>query len=351
VTYAALALAVATTHLWAGYVAWAFYDAGSRIFVGDVSPDQTARPTFRPGDSPSPTDDYAVPPAVTPPTREARINILLTGIDAAEDRDHSLTDTLLVASIDPLTNKVALISFPRDISNFELSDGRIYRGKINSLMTYARNHPAEFPAGAEATLVNELGYLLGVPIHYYAAVDLDGFSRMIDLVGGVTVDNPRAINDPRYRWLDGHQGFSLSAGIHNLDGVTALAYVRSRQGQGDNDFTRARRQQQVLLSLRGKLTSPQMLPQLPQILDVAGDTIRTNFPSDRINEMIELATRVNDDDTFRAVLGPPYATNPPLSSTGGIYTLKLDMEKVAALSIELFGADSRYAAAGGLGTQ
>ena len=351
VTYAALALAVAATHLWAGYVAWAFYDAGSRIFVGDVSPDQTARPTFRPGDSPSPTDDYAVPPAVTPPTPESRINLLLTGIDAARDRDHSLTDTLLVASIDPTTNKVALISFPRDISDFQLSDGRIYRGKINSLMTYARNHPTEFPAGPLPTLVHELGYLLGVPIHYYAAVDLDGFSRMIDLVGGVTVDNERAINDPRYRWLDGHQGFRLSAGVHNLDGVTALAYVRSRQGVGDSDFTRARRQQEVLLALRSKLTSPQMLPQLTQILDVAGETIRTNFPSDRVDEMITVATQINDASTFRAVLGPPYSFHPDSSTTGGIYTLRLDMEKVAALSIELFGADSRYASAGGLGSQ
>jgi LCP family protein required for cell wall assembly len=144
----------------------------------------------------------------------------------------------------------SLISFPRDISNFQLYDGGIYRGKINSLMTYARTHPNEFPAGPLPTLINELGYLLGVPIHCYAAVDLDGFSRLIDLVGGVTVDNERAINDPRYRWLDGRQGFQLSAGVHTLDGVNALAYVRSRQGVGDSDFTRAGRQQEVLLALR-----------------------------------------------------------------------------------------------------
>ena len=63
---------------------------------------------------------------------------------------------------------------------------------------------------------------------------------MIDLVGGVTVDNPKAINDPRYDWLDGRRGFRLTAGKHKLDGDTALAYVRSRQGVGDNDFQRAR---------------------------------------------------------------------------------------------------------------
>lgn len=85
------------------------------------------------------------------------------------------------------------------------------------------------------SLVKEMGFLLGAPVHYYAAIDLAGFQRMIDLVDGVTVDNPRAIDDP--------SGFKLSAGTHRLDGRTALAYVRSRKGLGDSDFSRARRQQ------------------------------------------------------------------------------------------------------------
>ncbi len=76
---------------------------------------------------------------------------------------------------------------------------------------------------------------------------------MIDAVGGVTVDNPKAINDPRYDWLDGTSGFYLDAGKVHLNGRKALAYVRSRQGIGDTDFTRAARQQQVLVALRNKL--------------------------------------------------------------------------------------------------
>ena len=88
----------------------------------------------------------------------------------------------------------------------------------------------------------------------------------------------------------------MSAGKHHLDGRTALAYVRSRQGVGDNDFNRARRQQQVLLALREQLTKPENLPQIPGLLDAAGDTIRTNFPSERVGEMIDLAQRVDTDD-------------------------------------------------------
>src|SRR4029453_10145114 len=111
---------ITVTHLWAGYVAWAFYAAGTRIFLGAKGPDAgpVAAASASPGETPDPGDDYVVVPFATPPTSAARINILLTGVDAAETRTHALTDTLIVASIDPATKDVALISFPRDISNF-----------------------------------------------------------------------------------------------------------------------------------------------------------------------------------------------------------------------------------------
>ena len=153
------------------------------------------------------------------------------------------------------------------------------------------------------SLVREIGFLLGAPIHYYAAIDLAGFRRMIDLVGGVTVDNPRAINDPRYNWLDGER-LPAERRQASSRGRTALAYVRSRQGAGDTDFSRARRQQQVLLALREQLTKPKNLPQIPGLLDAAGDTIRTNFPSDRVGEMIDLAQRI-DTSTVKQVRPRP----------------------------------------------
>ena len=144
-------------------------------------------------------------------------------------------------------------------------------------MTWVRDHPDDFEDEPLAALMKEVGFLIGAPIHYFAAIDLAGFREAIDLVGGVTIDNPKAINDSRYDWLDGRFGFKLSAGEHKLDGKTALAYVRSRQGVGDSDFQRARRQQQVLLALRTELTKPDRLPELPQIIETAGDSVRTNF--------------------------------------------------------------------------
>jgi LCP family protein required for cell wall assembly len=238
-----------------------------------------------------------------------------------------------------------MVSFPRDIAQFKLSDGRTFTGKLNSLMSYADRNPDEFPDGGKLTLTRELGYLLGIPIHYYAAVDLEGFARLIDRVGGVTINIGTAINDPSYGgWTDGRPvGFKLSKGKQTLDGQEALAFVRSRRTT--SDFSRARRQQQLLIALQRKLTDPSMLPSLPGILADASDTMTTNFPVDGLGKMVDLATKIDESTIKRVVLNAPYSNRPPTSSTGGIYILKLDMDRLAALSVELFGDDSRYATA------
>ena len=349
--FALLGVAVLGGHGYLGYLTWSFYDAGSKIFVdsggGDLplpTTDQDPLPGTSAGTSPgaSPTAPIAgAAPIETPATGTSRITVLLAGIDSTATRTHALTDTLLVASVDPAAKTGVMASLPRDLARFPLWNGRRFDAKINSLLSYARRNPGEFPDGAITTLVKEVGYLVGVPVHYYAALNLQGFVTLIDLVGGVTVDNERLINDPVYGgWTDGRPvGFYLGAGKQRLDGQQALAFVRSRKGAGDNDFTRARRQQQLLLALQKKMTDPAMLPKLPSILAAAGDTLKTNFPASRLSEMLELARSIEDHDVERIVLGPPYATNP---NDGSGYILVPDMEKFAKASVRLFGEDSRY---------
>ena len=124
-----------------------------------------------------------------------------------------------------------MVSFPRDMSRLPTPGGKPYMGKINSLMTYADKHPKEYPEGGMAALAKEVGYLLGAPVDYYASVDLEGFRKLIDRVGGVTVNVQTAINDPGYGGWDtpGKIGFKISTGKHTLDGETALAFVRIAQ--------------------------------------------------------------------------------------------------------------------------
>jgi LCP family protein required for cell wall assembly len=336
-----LLIAIFLSHAFVGYYVWAFYDAGSRIFAASAEPTPpppTATPTPDPSATPAPPTP--TPPPTPPPSD--RISILLTGVDSGHDRNHALTDTMLVISVSPSKGTVAMISFPRDIARFQLYQGGTYNDKLNSLQTAARNNPTKYPDGPSTTLAKELEFLLGIPIQYTASINLEGFEKMVNLVGGVDIVADRRIADPFYDWFDGTYGFFLSAGKHHLDGRTALAYVRSRMGAGDNDFTRARRQQQLLVALKEESTDPGTLAKLPQLLEVASRTVTTNVPPDKARDYIELAGSIDEANISRYVLGPPYAFHPPTNTTGGTYILKLDLEKVAALSVELFGTDSRY---------
>ena len=207
-------------------------------------------------------------------------------------------------------------------------------------MTYARLHPAQFPDGAVGTLTKELGYLLDIPIYYYAAINLDGFKQMVDLVGGVIITYGQDILDPSYGWDDGSpNGFFLHAGAPHLDGRNALAFVRSQRPTatllGLRDSSAAdRASQEADLAVDAA--------KLPALLKAAAQTVRTDFPQDKVADMVALVRRTDDSSIQRYVLGPPYSTHPPNTATGGIYTLKLNMARVAKLSAKLFGADSRY---------
>jgi LCP family protein required for cell wall assembly len=344
--FASLVAATLILHGLLGYYAWSFYQAGRQIFVGS-SPDgaPTMTPAFAGAAITSPTTD----PLGT--FGAGRITVLITGIDeGGSNGSPTLTETMLVASIDPSSHHVALISFPRDIAGFPLYRGGIYPDKLNSLMAYANAHPGQFPSGGLVALKAEAAYLLGIPVDFYASIDMAGFQRVIAAVGGVDVVNPAPIDDPNYDWGDGTHGFRLAAGPAHLDAGQALAYARSPQGIGASDLGRSARQEQLLVALRSKLTQPAMIPAIPSVLQAAGQAIRTDFPSDEMSQLLSIAQLVSGPDIEQVVLGPPYAATLPLSVTGGVYTLRLDMSTVASLSVQLFGSASRYAAGSSAGT-
>jgi LCP family protein required for cell wall assembly len=268
-----------------------------------------------PGASPLP-----IPSDQPDVTRGERVNILLVGIDAAPGRDHSLTDTMLVVSLDPNGGRSAMISVPRDLYGAPLPDGRTYDTKINSLMTFAAARPSEFPLGGVGTLKATIGNLLGVKIHYFAAINLLGFKQAVDAIGGVDIDVKRAIYDPTYFDEYGNKvGFYLQPGVTHMDGHEALAFVRSRKGVGDNDFTRADRQQQLLTAVRAKLTAGNLLLALPGLLDAVKNTISTDVPGDRLAALAQAIQDADMSKLQRIVLQPPtYMTADPYSAHGYI---------------------------------
>lgn len=268
-------------------------------------------------------------------SRGERVNVLLVGIDAAPGRVTELTDTMLVVSLDPDSGRSAMVSVPRDLYAAPLPGGGTFDAKLNALMSYADARPGEFPLGGVGTLKASIGELLGVPIHYFAAINLLGFKDAIDAVGGVDVVVERTINDPSYfDEFENPVGLYLEPGTYHMDGHLALAYVRSRQGIGDSDFTRAARQQELLTAVRAKLTAGNLLLALPGLLDAVKSTIYTDVPSDQLPHIAQAVQDADMDRIERVVLQPPeYVTPEPFSAAG--YILHPNREAIRELGQRL----------------
>lgn len=264
-----------------------------------------------------------------------RINVLLVGVDKLPDRTASLTDTMIVASLDPVGKTVSMLSLPRDMVGVPLGNGDVYGPKLNSLMSFAERNPESFPKGGMRTLEDAVGALLGIPIHYYARIDFIGFIAMVDAVGGVNIDVKRTLRAKRY---DGYglttKGFRLTKGIHHLTGAEALAYARIRKGVGETDFTRAGRQQEVIVALRSSVTSGgSLFWRLPDLLDAVANTIKTNVPTTRLPELAAIVDEVGANDVVRVVIGHPLvaAAN---TKYGSSQVPKID--KIQAVAARLF---------------
>jgi polyisoprenyl-teichoic acid--peptidoglycan teichoic acid transferase len=251
------------------------------------------------------------------PGQDERLNILIVGIDKTPDRTATLTDTLMVASIDPIGETVTLVSLPRDLVRVPLGDGNVFGPKINSLMAYADRHPKGFPDGGMRTLENAIGALLGIPIHYYARIDFFGFVKLVDAVGGVDIDVAKGFYDDLYDGLGinapGVNGWGVEAGPNHFSGWEALAYARARKADGESDFTRAARQQEVLLALKNRIMDDgSLLTNLPSLLEAFGDLVKTDLPTDRLPDLAAIADEMGPNAIVKTVL------KKPLINTGGI---------------------------------
>jgi len=264
-----------------------------------------------------------------------RINILLIGVDAVPDRTATLTDTMMVASLDPVGPSVSLLSVPRDLVDTPLGNGDVYGPKLNSLMGYADRHPEEFPDGGIRALQDAIGALLDIPIHYYARIEFEGFITMVDAVGGVDVTVARGFEDPGY---DGfgfdRRGFSITEGDHHLDGATALAYARSRKAAGESDFTRAARQQQILVAMRDQLAQGgSLLFELPALLGAVGQTVRSDVPVEELPRLAAILDEVDRDEMVSVVIRHPLVR--PVSTRYGA-SQEVDLPQIREMALALF---------------
>ncbi len=317
---ALIVLLVVVPHGMAYRYGTAFGDTFARVFSGAALGSTSVSDDGRGGEG---------------PVGDERINVLLVGVDKLPWRTATLTDGMMVVSMDPVGKTVSMLSLPRDLINVPLGNGDVYGPKLNSLMSYADRNEDEFPEGGLATLQSAVGALLGIDIHYYARIDFYGFVDIVDAVGGVDVTVKDGFSDPDYTSF-GHPdpGWSIESGEHHLGGIDALAYARARKGTGESDFTRAGRQQQVLLALRDAVTKDgSLLWELPELLELVGDLVTTDIPVQRLPDLAAIADEIDDDSIVRAVI-----RHPLLKSKNTEYGSSLipDVEAIQEVAAKLF---------------
>ncbi|MFN8630640.1 MAG: LCP family protein [Chloroflexota bacterium] len=323
-------------------------DAASAAFQpvdegGAWVPDATAPPVSSddpdfgeesPSADPGASDEPSASPSPSPTPQVPRINVLLIGVDAGVGRNTFLTDSMIVASLDPVAKTVSMASIPRDMVDVPLPDGRKFKQKINSLVSYVNWHKGKFPGAkdGESVLAAAVGTLLNLKIDLWAEVNLGGFAYMVDSLGGINIKVTSAFCDYRYKEY-GIDGFKISPGWWHMNGNQALAYARVRKAAGESDFTRAARQQEVIAAIRDRVVKGGFLENPSKFLKSAGQTVRTNIKPSFIADWIDTAVHVGRDDVYRIVIGHPYV-KPGHDARGSIQIP--DLKAIRKMAAKLF---------------
>jgi len=231
-----------------------------------------------------------------------RINVLLLGMGGEGHKGAYLTDTIILASINPVNYDTALISIPRDLY-VEISNTQVYT-KINAVYAYGKSNSIKKTSAIEP-LKKTVEKITGQPIDYYLSINFEGFKQVIDELGGIVIQVEKDIIDYRYPGPGtSYETFEIKEGSHLVNGNVALKYARVRHLAG-GDFARLKRQQEIISSAkrRALLIENFVNPiKLGNLLEIAGENIRTDIQLDEIPAFIKLFNNINTYEMNTKVL-------------------------------------------------
>ena len=190
-----------------------------------------------------------------------KATVMIMGVDERAD-DVGRSDTLMIATLDPDKNQAALLSVPRDTRVKIKGHGF---DKINAAYAY----------GGRKLTQETIESLLNTHIDHYIKINVHGFTKIIDALGGIDIDVEKRMyyEDP---WDDdGGLYIDLQPGMQHMDGKTAITYVRYRDEEGD--IGRIKRQQNFMKAVMDKLVSPTIIPKLPAIVSAVSDSVETDM--------------------------------------------------------------------------
>src|SRR3989344_7380329 len=306
---------------------------------------------------------------------DGKVNILLLGNAGGKHDGSTLTDTIMVVSLDRKTNQVTFISIPRDLWVDSI------KAKVNAAYEYGEE---ESTGQGLAFSKSTIGEILALPLQYGIRLDFSGFEKAIDQVGGIEVEVDNSFDDYRYpitgKEVDlcgfreeekdfspdeakalniepgkrkvfiapdgkiatdsadpekGEEYFAcrfehihFDKGLSKMDGETALKYVRSRKGTNKEgtDFARSRRQQKVIEAFKSKTLSLETLAnpiKIKSLIDTFGNSFETDIPIDDMIKLFGFSKKINSTQSI--VLSSDSKNglliNPPLEDYGGAWVL------------------------------
>ncbi|NDJ86276.1 MAG: hypothetical protein GYB66_10350 [Chloroflexi bacterium] len=289
---------------------------------------QTRQPTNTPTDTlvPSPTITLisgAPPPVPKLPEGDyERLNILLLGTDDQPGRPSQRTDVIIIVSVNKTTATVNMLSLPRDLYvyvpnySYQRINSAVYLGETDG-----------FPGGGVALLKETIHHNLGIPIHGYARVNFDGFRTIIDAVEGIDMLVDCSLSDYRLKSpdldpteYDNWEWTTIDAGLHHMDGETALWYARSRVTT--SDFDRNRRHQILLRGIWRRFDAASMWDRIPDLWDAFSDTIDTDLTLDQILSLVPIGIQLSPDMIESHFIGPDQVEFVQSPQGGSVLVLK-----------------------------
>lgn len=272
ILYSGLALVLAFV-IYGVYYAYSFYS-----FADDIYDNSKDIPTM----DTAPIGGGEPVPIPAPPEWEGteRVNVLLLGGDSrgVKSDAHPRSDTMMIASIDPVAKDVHLFSLLRDSYVPIAHHGS---NRVNTAITF----------GGPRLAMSTVGDLVGLPIHYYVYTDFEGFISLIDALGGIEFEVDKAMHrvdkrdDPRYN-------IDLEAGMQHMDGLTALQYVRFRSDI-QSDYGRSDRQRKFLSAIADEMKKTTSLIRLPQVLSSIAPYIETDIPPGDLLKLARLGMKLD----------------------------------------------------------
>jgi len=245
---------------------------------------------------------------------EGRFNVMLLGGDAGADRVGLRPDSITVASIDEQTGATVLFSLPRNLQKVPFAAGSVMNQQfpdgfdcgvsclLNAVYTWGSDHKHLWPAGTDAGLDatrSAVEGITGLRVNYYALVDMSGFAKLINAVGGVDVNVKHALpigpkNAPT-SWI--------TTGEHHLDGQQALWFARSRANTSDYD--RVSRQKCVMSAMLEQLDPTTVLRKFQAIAQAGTQIVSTDIPASELSTFLTLAQKAKSQKIRSVAFVPP----------------------------------------------